>query len=82
MRLTKEQIEAEGWKHIGGKLLSVAQQEYCKEGIAGVRVQYSEKDRELIIDNGEEYEQNNTFYYGECKDINTFRWVCKLLKIE
>jgi len=69
--LTKEQIEAEGWIAC-----------YFKDS---VKCHFVKKDFELFI-----YEDNfisiisksfNFLYKGECKDINTFRKIIKLLKI-
>lgn len=30
---------------------------------------------------GQDFNEADTLFEGECKDINTFRWICKLLKI-
>ncbi len=80
--LTKEQIEAEGWKHIGGKLLSVAEQHYVK---STYRVSYSidsKKIKFFIADPDEiiNYE-DECIFNGECKCINQFRLITKLLCI-
>jgi len=88
--LTKEQIEAEGWKHIGENLLSCGRQDFTKTII------YENKERELELSLyndktitiilselfscddgcGPEY-----LYQGSCPSINEFRFICKLLKI-
>ena len=80
--LTKEQIEAEGWKHTGGKLLSFAEQHYVK---STYRVSYSidsKKIKFFIADPDEiiNYE-DECIFNGQCKDINTFRKIIKLLGI-
>lgn len=80
--LTKEQIEAEGWKHTGGKLLSFAEQHYVK---STYRVSYSidSKKIKFFISDPDEiinYE-DECIFNGECKDINTFRKIIKLLGI-
>ena len=62
--LSKEQIEAEGWK-VG----------YLHNN--GFYVHYDEKNRTMHIN---DY-NGDTYFNGECKDINTFRYICKLLKI-
>ena len=68
--LTKEQIESEDWiftQQIGNTLF------------------FKKKDFELTfntnrieINNFGEYDLG---YWGNCKDINTFRYICKLLEI-
>jgi hypothetical protein len=68
--LTKEQIEAEGWEEtvshgVFGK----------KENKVGYLQCVGEPPLIWITINDQEK------YHGECKDINTFRWLCKLLKI-
>ena len=69
--LTKEQIEAEEWE--------IA---FYKDSD---RPHFIKKDIECFI-----HENNvitiiskdyNFLYKGECKDINTFRWICKLIKV-
>lgn len=84
--LTKEQIEAEGWKFTP-KSISLW---FEKDGITlredgyhfkKITLLYSTHDNRLVIKpmfiGGDE----QVFFEGECKDINTFRWLCKLLKI-
>ena len=74
--LTKEQIEAEGWKFIGNG------------NCGGVMHGFEKSDFELslwdvfcpahieITDC-----EGNIKFDGECKSINEFRYICKLLKI-
>jgi hypothetical protein len=64
--LTKEQIEDEGWVYVNIDMC------WIKNGIE----LYLEKDNIIEI-----LEQPNWLYKGKCKDINTFRKICKLLEI-
>ena len=77
--LTKEQIEAEGW-------------EFIKHHAGTEHYDFEKNGYSLYVDfdfRGEVYlkiydgEQDNEFNYfsGKCKDINTFRKICKLLEI-
>jgi hypothetical protein len=68
--LTKEQVEAEGWKCITKR----GDPCFTKDNFELVLC-----TEDHTINLGED--RNYPFYYGECKDINTFRWICKLLKI-
>lgn len=68
--LTKEQIENEGWKftqQIGNTLF------FKKKDF-----ELTFNDNYINIDNFGEYDLG---YWGNCKDINTFRYICKLLEI-
>jgi len=65
--LTKEQIEAEGW--IDGKKDNYK--------LLASTVTYDDRiEYPLHIMKGD-----MTIFYGDCKDINTFRYILKLLKI-
>ena len=64
--LTKEQIEAEGWKYVNMDMC------WIKNGIE----LYLEKNNKIEI-----LKQPNFLYQGECKDINTFKKIIKLLNI-
>ena len=77
--LTKEQIEAEGWEfikhHAGTEHCDFEKNEYS------LAVDFNFRGNiHLRIYDGE---QDNEFNYfsGKCKDINTFRKICKLLEI-
>lgn len=74
--LTKEQIEAEGWEP------DVIQ--FKKEIDSDSYYSLTLADRDITISkvymNGWSWVWK-PFYSGECKDINTFRTICKLLKI-
>jgi hypothetical protein len=64
--LTKEQIEAEGWVYVSMDMC------WIKNGIE----LYFQKDNKIEI-----LDQPNFLFQGECKDINTFRKIIKLLNI-
>ena len=65
--LTKEQIEADGWK------LGLNKNRYYKDNNS---VDLLDNNIILIC-------QNETLsFIGECKDINTFRYICKLINIK
>ena len=66
--LTKEQIEAEGWKHYGNNCFELNPRWFCSW--------YPEINRLEVYDN-----ENEKNFAGKCKDINTFRKICKLLEI-
>jgi len=70
--LTKEQIEAEGWKKQYKKGTWRVYQKYPIH----IVLMYDEEKHELSIDN-----DFMILYQGECKSINEFRYICKLLKI-
>lgn len=77
--LTKEQIEAEGWEfikhHAGTEGYDFEKDEYSLYVDFDFRGEIY-----LKIYNGEHYEEFN-YFSGKCKDINTFRKICKLLEI-
>lgn len=81
--LTKEQIEAEGWKDLhnvsnkdlwafekGNRFISL------KKGILQVIVRDPSREEEVFGVAPEHFR-----FICPCKDINTFRYICKLLKI-
>ena len=77
--LTKEQIEAEGWNKndISPNLIKkIDEDSYYSVSL--------NKDYNIVITkcfiNGWSWVWQ-PFYSGECKDINTFRYICKLLGI-
>ena len=68
--LTKEQIENEGWEfteQINNRL-------YFRKGAFVLTFE----DDYINIDNTK---GQDIGYWGKCKDINTFRYICKLLEI-
>ena len=77
--LTKEQIEAEGWKVVGSNnqfdyfTKDKYKLEFLINGYGG------EDTVPYTISMGEDLYY--PCYNGQCKDVNTFRWLCKLLKI-
>lgn len=90
--LTKEQIEAEGWEYV--KNTNTVDIDIChifnKENFMLGWFPFINKIAVLVRDpskafdiNGVIIEYNNTNRYtGECKDINTFRLIQKLLGIK
>ena len=80
--LTKEKIEAEGWEHVGGKLLSGGFQDYQKDNFS---MRYATDTRKLSIMVRDPSYSNEHFQVtilkAECKDINIFRKIIKLLGI-
>lgn len=91
--LTKEQIEAEGWKYyktMPSNLFYESYIEYYKDvEWFKVVISYNEEahhlDVQKVIQNvqigNESKELRNTIYNGNCKDIDTFRTICKLVRI-
>lgn len=71
--LSKEQIEAEGWEEKGSNMWKNGY--WLMAGI--VKDDSGIKSRSIHIT---DY-NGDTYFLGECKDINTFRYICKLLHI-
>jgi len=71
--LTKEQIEAEGWKARGSEGY------YYKK--CNKVVYLPNNNNIMLITQFTERPLENEIFKGECKDINTFRYICKLLGI-
>lgn len=72
--LTKEQIEAEGWIHTGMTLFH--KNEYSLDIIFEGDIYSTPYTMSLT---------SNSYYpsyTGQCKDINTFRYICKLINIK
>lgn len=67
--LTKEQIEAEGWEPRD----CIVYTDWVKNGY---ELFYANKENKIRI-MGHEIQ----LFYGQCKDINTFRYIIKLLGI-
>lgn len=71
--LTKEQIEKEGWE--------IDFSRHVQPGFAyhknGFQLWFNMYGNWIRI----EKDHNLKHFYGECKDINTFRYICKLLGI-
>jgi hypothetical protein len=76
--LTKEQIEAEGWKQMPPPIISISKEfrdiPFIKNGY---RLDYNSNSNQLAITVSGQF-----LFYGECKCINTFRTICKLLNIK
>lgn len=89
--LTKEQIEAEGWKISPYSFLIIncsneEKNEYTYKFFKDkYNLIYEEAKNIIKIWYYDEYSSNcNTaigLFKGECRDINTFRYICKLLNI-
>ena len=95
--LTKEQIEAEGWTKVDNKINDTQRIGYIPDyelitdfGRLRLYLRYLDKPYEEITI--ERYTKSNPnepwsmsgkwiVYNGKCKDINTFRYICKLLGI-
>lgn len=72
--LTQEQIEAEGWRVSVGKDFRVTL--FRKDNYT-LGYNWEEKSIKIVTFG----ENSHTLYNGECKDINTFRYITKLLGI-
>ena len=89
--LTKEQIEAEGWNHIGGQMISGGIQNYEKGDIwkddkQGGFLDYSENTKMLKIttkDGGYNQDGPNISikFFGYCPSINEFRYITQKILI-
>ena len=70
--LTKEQIQAEGWTKEKSYFIKNNIYLFFEDGM-------------LVIDSGNpfswEASDSEILFKGKCKDINTFRKICKLLEI-
>ena len=81
--LTKEQIEDEGWKF----KKQLCSDEFCK----GWQIEFIKNEMKYNFSFNQNYSANfytwnsiegtHTIFKGKCKDINTFRKICKLLEI-
>ena len=91
--LTNQQLENEGWKYyqkIPDAVVSKGYVEYYKD-VEWFKVVISISETSHYLDvqkvfqnvqiGNELQEFRNTIYNGECKDINTFRKIIKLLGI-
>jgi hypothetical protein len=72
--LIKEDIEDEGWEIINSEIFTYG---YFLKGECKLELQ---EDNKICIRKGLWYPEN-TIYKGECKDINTFKKIIKLLGI-
>lgn len=76
--LTKEQIIEEGWNWVGSVTFSNGEIQTFSKG--GINLHYNTNSHNLEIDSSQRYNLLRRFD-GDCKDINTFRKICKLLNI-
>lgn len=72
--LTKEQIEGEGWRY------SKDNYDYWEFDKWELEFSYHTKTHMMEIWKGGQ-KPPMCLFYGEIKDINTFKYICKLLKI-
>lgn len=87
--LTKEQIEVEGWVHIGGQLQSESRQyfELIKSPHGHLELNYTEYNTNLIIQQRNHVRDASgnyillTIFRGKCPSINELRIITKLLGI-
>lgn len=86
--LTKEQIEAEGWRQGNSRILFSGSNGYWDYTFTkdNYILYYDTGNKILsIIVRDPSLEGSNFIkmpvFRGECKDINTFKFICKLLKI-
>ena len=76
--LTKEQIETEGWEKMNAPIMSIGHGFlYIPFLKKNCRLDYNYTTNILNI----KKDDVTNLYYGECKDINTFRKIIKLLGI-
>ena len=80
--LTKEQIEAEGWREIHDE--EYIKQEPVEEDSASKIWWFNNNANTEYLSTFEFRHRgyNNVKFQGEIKSINEFRYICKLLKIE
>jgi len=77
--LTKEQIEAEGLEYVK----SYESDWDSHRDVFKSRIYYITYDfeyKKLFVNQNDHF--GISLYTGECKDINTFRYICKLLNIK
>lgn len=77
--LTKEQIEAEGWQPT---VASGGYEYRYKNYYMFLSKIYNKENIPIININIENLNTQDDIFQGECKDINTFRYICKLLNIQ
>jgi hypothetical protein len=77
--LTKEQIEAKGWEYLNNQDFIFGN---FKRGEYYLDYNFDAKLLTIYIPIGYETDgYNRQFFEGECKSINDFHYICKLLKI-
>lgn len=85
--LNKDQIEAEGWLHTGGQMISRGRQGFEKNNrflvldlrgpLPRIEMIYKDPSKE----EGTWYSPESFSLKMECPTINEFRYICKLLQI-
>lgn len=79
--LTKEQIKSEGWKHIGGHMISNGKEVFTFKSYI---LEYSFQNKKLVIKlcyGTGIMIHPDTLFDGVCPSINEFRKIVKLLGI-
>jgi len=80
--LTKEQIEADGWDLLEDYIRDIHWYKFQKVPKVGNPVILHYNDQNWILLHQTALRNELTPQYsGECKDVNTFRYICKLLGI-
>ena len=81
--LSKEQIEAEGWKYFSkyGKEQEDKFHYNTFEKPNALYITYYYNSHTLTI-HSDLYGDDQVFFDGECKSINEFRYICRLLNIK
>lgn len=82
--LTKEQIEAEGWKEGDTYYKTLEKANDYATYFCAFMDDHKIRISEYTKTNPDEVwrmQRRSIVFEGECKDINTFRYICKLLKI-
>jgi hypothetical protein len=81
--LTKEQIEAEGWEECTLNDNEQALLLFSKNGYdLRIYEDYIYRFSEVMVGAGMMPCWDKVLFEGKCKDINTFRTICKLLNIK
>ena len=80
--LTKEQIEAEGWTvdKRSDELFSRKDNHHFYKGNLSLSLFIGYLKDEIIWYSISIYNSEGTLFKGSCKDINTFRYICKLIE--
>lgn len=81
--LTKEQIEAEGWKILNDTTLNMELSK-CETVFEGYDIKLGEDKITIRAYSADIYSGGgfSTLYVGKCPSINEFRTICKLLGIK
>lgn len=75
--LTTEQIKAQGWEHTKNKYV-LKYKHYKFTGLGF----FPENKIRISNENSKFLSKSLTIFYGKCRCINEFRYICKLLNIK